>query len=59
MTDTDTANSITLAFLQAPVLLVLDPETHYYYMSELYFDKMSPESVSSFLKGVKNGEIEV
>jgi hypothetical protein len=32
MTDTETINSIIMSFTSAPVMIVLDPDTHYFYM---------------------------
>lgn len=59
MTDVETVNSITMAFLATPVILVLNTQTHYYYFPDFEVKDITIETMSDFLNRVRDGNIQV
>lgn len=55
MTDAETINSITMSFLEAPNILVLDPETHMYYQPDWHMKDISVQILIDFLETVAEG----
>ncbi|KAL3859866.1 hypothetical protein ACJMK2_010055 [Sinanodonta woodiana] len=53
MTDLETANSITVSFLDWPSVLVLDPLTHLYYIPQENVADITLDSFTAFLYDVK------
>lgn len=59
MTDVETVNSITMAFLATPVIIVLNTQTHYYYFPDFEVKEITIETMSDFLNRVRDGNIQV
>lgn len=58
MTDVETVNSITMAFLATPVIIVLNTQTHYYYFPDFEVKEITIETMSDFLNRVRDGNIQ-
>jgi hypothetical protein len=59
MTDVETVNSITMAFLATPVILVLNTQTHFYYFPDFVVADITIDKMSDFLHKVREGKMEV
>ena len=59
MTETETINSITLSFAAAPIMIVLDPDSHYFYIPPFQLDDMTSETLAEYLENIKDGKIDV
>ena len=59
MDDPETVNSITMSFLTTPIVLVLNTQTHYYYFPTFDLKDITIETMSNFLKSVRDGKIQV
>ncbi|XP_062598124.1 protein disulfide-isomerase TMX3-like [Saccostrea cucullata] len=58
MTDVETVNSITMAFLATPVILVLNTKTHYFYFPDFDIKDITIDKMSDFLNRVKEEKIQ-
>lgn len=58
MTDTETINSITLSFTSAPVMIVLDPDTHYFYIPPFKLEDITTKDLSAYLENVRDGKVD-
>ncbi|VDH91137.1 protein disulfide-isomerase TMX3-like [Mytilus galloprovincialis] len=56
MPDAETINSIMLSFAAAPVMLILDPETHYFYMPPFKLENITTENLAAYLESIKHGK---
>ena len=59
MTDTETINSIIMSFTSAPVMIVLDPDTHYFYMPPFSLEDITTKDLAAYLDNIKEGKEEV
>ena len=59
MGDTESANSITMSEMTTPSLLVLNPETQFYYLPEQPVEEMTLDILEKFILDVKDEKIEV
>ncbi|XP_048748970.1 protein disulfide-isomerase TMX3-like [Ostrea edulis] len=58
MTDVETVNSITMAFLATPVILVLNTQTHFFYFPDFVISDITIDKMSDFLNKVREEKIE-
>jgi hypothetical protein len=59
MGDTETGNSITMSELSTPSLIILNPETQFYYLPSQPVEDMTLDVLEKFLLDVKEENIEV
>lgn len=59
MTDVETVNSITMAFLTTPVILVLNTQTHNFYFPDFEVKDITIDKMSDFLSRIRDGKIQV
>jgi len=52
MDETDTVSSITMLALKAPLVLVLDPQTQYFYLCPSPASNMTVDDLTSFLTDI-------
>ncbi|XP_076448816.1 protein disulfide-isomerase TMX3-like [Babylonia areolata] len=57
MMEMETMNSITMSFLVAPALLVLEVETHLFFLPPFHPQNVTTEAFTSFLDLVRNGSL--
>ncbi|XP_078337756.1 protein disulfide-isomerase TMX3-like isoform X2 [Crassostrea virginica] len=58
MTDVETVNSITMAFLTTPVILVLNTQTHNFYFPDFEVKDITIDKMSDFLSRIRDGKIQ-
>ena len=59
MDETDTVSSITMLQIKAPSLLVLDPQTQYFYLCPRPANNMTVDELSTFLSDITENKIAV
>ena len=59
MDETDTVSSITMLDIKAPSVLVLDPQTQYFYLCPSAAHNMTVDELSTFLSDIKDNKIAV
>ena len=59
MDDPETANSIMLAFITMPYILILDPTLHVFYVPETDPSKLDANAIGTFLEEIKTGNVQV
>ena len=47
---------VTMVDISAPYILVLDPETHYFYLPSLEMKDLTEETMVQFIEDVKTGK---
>ncbi|KAI0215290.1 Protein disulfide-isomerase TMX3 [Lamellibrachia satsuma] len=57
MDETDTVSSITMLQIKAPSLLVLDPQTQYFYLCPRPANNMTVDELSTFLSDITENKI--
>ena len=55
MGDNDSANQITMSYIDPPQIMVLDPKTQYYYWPPFGMEHASLQTISEFLDSIING----
>ena len=55
MGDNDSANQITMSYIDPPQIMVLDPQTQYYYWPPFGMEHASLQTLSEFLDSIING----
>ncbi|OWF52560.1 protein disulfide-isomerase TMX3-like [Mizuhopecten yessoensis] len=57
MSDMETVNSIAMAFMKGPVVMLLNPTTHYYYMPLTPIQDMAMEQLMQYLEDVRDEKV--
>ena len=54
MGEKDTVDSITMMDVTAPFVVVLDPQSHHYYLPEFRMSEMTTQLLRGFLDDIKS-----
>ncbi len=59
MGENESANQITMSWIDPPQIMVLDPHTQHYYWPPFSMEYASIETISEFLESIVNGTASV
>lgn len=57
MEDMDTVNSITMAFMSGPIVMLLNPTTHYYYIPSTPIANLTMDVLMKYLEDVRDEKV--